>query len=42
MQNEKYVRESYKEIIDFLYTKVYTAPIGQRLDPNGKVRPSGY
>lgn len=42
LQTEKYTRESYKEIIDFLYTKIYAAPIGQRLDPDGKVRSSGY
>ena len=42
LQSEKYVRESYQEIIDFLYDKIYSAPIGQRLDPDGKVRSSGY
>ena len=38
----EHVRQSYKEVIDFLYNKIYTAPIGQRLDPSGKVRESGY
>ncbi len=42
LQSEKYVRESYKEIIDFLYSEIYSAPIGQRLDPDGKIRASGY
>lgn len=42
LYNEKYIQESYKEIIDFLYQKVYAAPIGQRLDPDGKIRKSGY
>lgn len=42
LQTEKYTRESYKEIMNFLYTKIYVAPIGQRLDPAGKIRSSGY
>ncbi len=40
--NQQYVRQSYKEIIDFLEQEIYTAPIGQRLDPKGKVRLSGF
>lgn len=42
LQNKDYVQKSYNEIIDFLYNKIYKAPIGQRLDPSGKVRKSGY
>ena len=42
LHDDNYVRESYKEIINFLYSEVYSAPIGQRLDPEGKVRASGY
>ena len=42
MYDKEYVRKSYQEILDFLYQKVYAAPIGQRLDPDGKVRSSGY
>lgn len=42
LQTKKYVRESYKEIIDFLYNEIYAAPLGQRLDPDGKVRKAGF
>ena len=31
----------YKEIIDFLFTEIYTAPFGQKLDYKGKVRDAG-
>ena len=36
------VKESYQEVIDFLYKEIYAAPIGQRLDLDGKVKSSGY
>ena len=42
IQSKNFVEESYKEIMQFLYEKVYAAPVGQRLDPEGKVRISGY
>ena len=42
LQSEKYVRDSYQEIISFLYNSIYSAPIGQRLDPQGKVKASGF
>lgn len=32
------VQKSYKEIDDFLQTKIYSAPIGQKLDVWGKVK----
>ena len=38
--DESYVRQSYKEIIEFLFSQIYSAPIGQRLDSNGKVKGS--
>lgn len=40
--DEDYVRQSYEEIIDFLEKEVYSAPIGQRLNPQGKVLLSGF
>lgn len=33
----KQVKQSYLEIINFLFNHVYNAPIGQKLDKNGKV-----
>lgn len=42
MYDKEYTRKSYQEILDFLYQKVYAAPIGQRLDPEEKVRATGY
>jgi len=38
MYDSDYVRQSYFEIMDFLFSKIYTAPIGQKLDYRGKVR----
>ena len=42
MHNKQYVQQSYEEIMNFLEQKIYSAPIGQRLDPKGKVRLSGF
>lgn len=42
MYDIEYIKKSYQEIINFLYQEIYNAPIGQRLDPSGKVRNSGY
>ena len=33
-----YVNEIYKEIIDFLYDEIYSAPIGQKLNKQGKIK----
>lgn len=38
----EYVKKAYEEVINFLFSEIYSAPIGQRLDPDGKVRLSGY
>ena len=40
--DQQYVQQSYQEIINFLEKEIYSAPIGQRLDPEGKVRLSGF
>ena len=32
-----FVRQSYKEIITFLFNEIYNAPIGQKLNAEGKV-----
>ena len=31
------IKESYCQHIDFLFNEIYSAPIGQKLDKNGKV-----
>lgn len=36
--NSDYVTKSYKEIMDFLYNKIYSAPVGRKLDYNGKTK----
>ncbi len=35
--NSNYVRQSYIEIMNFLFNKIYSAPIGQKLNAEGKV-----
>ena len=34
------IKQQYNEIINFLFNEVYSAPIGQKLDSNGKVKTS--
>lgn len=34
----EYINETYKEIMDFLCDEIYSAPIGQKLNKQGKIK----
>lgn len=34
----EHISAAYKEIIDFLYDEIYTAPIGQKIPKSGRIK----